>query len=88
MRAVKYESIVFLEGDSFDAWYDVLEEKGDNEAVEHLAQFDYGEGGGEILSLVPYYHGDRVVESDDKPMYQAVYNWNLRYVSLYRAFIS
>ena len=44
-KASKYESIVFMQGEEADEPLKILEEQGEEAALEFLKQWDYGEGG-------------------------------------------
>ena len=78
-----YADIIFLEGSQFD---DMLEELGEerpsNEAIfEHLKEWDYGDGGGEVRTDLGAGSDDEVVDMDD---YVLVVNHALGYAGLHR----
>lgn len=78
---MKYERIVFLQGEEATAALDELEAHGEEEAIEYLSQWDMGDGG-DIHDEPASGDSDNVYESDDG--YRLSYNTRLGYIGLER----
>lgn len=77
----KYRSVVFLQGDDFQVWYDYFDANGYDDCFEYLLQWEYGEG--EVYDSEPWGSLDKTYESvDGDNKYVVSYNYNLSYVSL------
>jgi hypothetical protein len=74
----KYQRIVFMQGEEADEALKILDEQGEDAAVEHLAQWDYGEG--EVMDEPSSGDSDDVHETDDG--YRLSYNTRLGYIGL------
>lgn len=76
----KYQRIVFMQGEEADEALAILDEHGEDAAVEHLSQWDYGDGGGEIMDEPASGDSDDVHETEDG--YRLSYNTRLGYIGL------
>jgi hypothetical protein len=86
----RYYTVVFLQDNEGHAVVDLLEEKGADDVIEHLAQWDFGSEtldaalfNTEVYSEVPVYQATRVAENGP---YVLTYNPGLGDVHLLRAF--
>ena len=78
---MKYERIVFLQGEEASTALDELEAHGEEETIEYLAQWDMGDRG-EITDEPASGGNDFVYESNDG--YRLSYNPWLGYIGLER----
>jgi len=62
-----YESIVFMQGEEADEVLDILEEQGEEAAMDFLMQWDMGEGG-EEYDTPPWGEADKLYEKGDYVM--------------------
>lgn len=89
---VEYVSIVFMQGEEASEVLDIIEERGKDEGVEYLSQWDYGdetESAAEFWGHVyPTEYGgaknDPLVRQFEHGDYSVVYNWNHEWVHLLR----
>lgn len=79
---MKYRSVVFLDGDSSDEPFRILDQSGIDDLFEYLLMWEYGESG-EIQKEPPWGNlDDRYITTDGPITYVVSWNWNLSYVSL------
>lgn len=77
---MKYQQIVFAQGDDYNDVETVLESDGPDEAVNHLSQWDNGDG--ELTDQPPWGTDDQIHRSGD---YILSYNTRVGYAGLVRA---
>lgn len=75
----RYENVVFAQSDDADEPLEILSEKGEEEAIEYLAQWHYP-GEHETNDELQAGSSDTVFESDDG--YILTYNNGLGYIGL------
>ena len=78
---MKYERIVFMQGEDAEAAMEELDQHGEEAAIEYLAQWDMGDGG-DIHDEPASGSSDNVYESEDG--YRLSYNTHLPYIGLER----
>lgn len=78
---MKYDRIVFLEGNRASAALDELAAHGEESAIDYLSQYDNSDGG-DIHDEPASGLSDSVYESDDG--YRLSYNTGLGYIGLER----
>jgi hypothetical protein len=83
MNKVKYQSIIFLQGDSASECLDIKDEKGNDAAIQYLLQWDYGDND-DLTDDLGNGTSDSILEQDD---YVMVYNLRLGYIGLSRKVI-
>jgi hypothetical protein len=72
-----YREIVFLQGSEADESIEILNDKGKEAAIQHLANYDYGKG--EIMKSTPCGTADRIFQAGQ---YVMAVNFGIPYVSL------
>ena len=75
----KYLEIVFIQNEEAETPLKILEEQGENAAMNYLRQWDYGDDNGEIYDRNPGGSGDSVYR---KGNYVMTYNTSLGYIGL------
>ncbi len=78
---MKYECIIFIQGDGAEEVMDIIEEHGEEAGMNYLSEYDYGEGEIEELPEPPWGRADEQYWDND---YVMTYNYGLSYVSLTR----
>ena len=78
---MKYQQIVFLQGDEAIKPLMIMDKKGTDEAMQYLKQWDYGDGDGEIRTSSAKGTSDYFVEKSD---YLMSWNVGLCYIGLER----
>lgn len=73
-----YREIVFLQGSEADESIEILNDKGKEAAIQHLANYDCGEGG--IWEALPCGISDHIYQSGK---YTMCVNFGVPYISLY-----
>lgn len=77
-ESMQYQRIVFMQGDEADEPLRILDEQGEESAIEYLSQWDYGEG--EVFDDPSSGTDDDVYETGDG--YRLSYNTRLGYIGL------
>lgn len=78
---MRYEQIVFFQGREADEPLAILDERGPEAAIAHLAQYDEGK---HPVSEDPSGAADKQFVSIEQPGYVLSYNLELNYVGLAR----
>lgn len=79
--ASKWIDVVFLQGEEADEPLRILDEEGVEAALDYLAQWDMGDGGGEERDESPAGSDDDTYEVDG---YQMNVNMHIGYIGLCR----
>lgn len=77
----KYQEIVFMQNENAEEALKILNEQGEEAAMNHLKQWDYGENEGEIYEQNPGGSNDHIYRQGDCIM---TYNESLGYIGLCR----
>jgi hypothetical protein len=88
--ALRWISVVFTQGDEAQELLAMIDQRGPAAAIEHLRQWDVGEGtveatleNGYVYDRIPAGRSDLTIESETMP-YALTYSAQFRYVSLLR----
>lgn len=76
--SIKYQSIVFLQGDNANEAMDILDNQGREALLEYLKQWDHGERD-DLRDDIGNGSSDRVIKFDE---YYLTYNTGLNYCGL------
>lgn len=75
----QYQRIVFMQGEEAEEALRILDEAGEEQAMDYLAQWDNGDGGGEVTDEPASGDDDDVCEAGG---YRMSYNTRLGYIGL------
>lgn len=78
----KYRSVVFIDGDSADEPFKILDANGSGDLFEYLLQWEYGESVTESDEAPWGFYDFTSDHYDGELWYVVSWNWNLGYVSL------